>query len=110
MTKSHPVQIINGPDGAPAFVVIPYADYVAQRCAARDLIPHELVTRVVFDGSSPARAWREHLGLTRAEMLARRIGISRADYAKQEKRGKLRKSMRKKVAAALDITIAQLNL
>ncbi|CAN0639284.1 helix-turn-helix domain-containing protein [Burkholderia cepacia] len=108
MSKSLPVQIINGPDGAPAFVVIPYADYLAQRCAARDLIPHELVTRVVFDGSSPARAWREHLGLTRAE-VARRIGISRSDYVKQEKRGKLRKSMRKKVAAALDITIAQLD-
>ncbi|WP_334067690.1 helix-turn-helix transcriptional regulator [Burkholderia cepacia] len=108
MSKSLPVQIINGPDGAPAFVVIPYADYVAQRRAARDLIPHELVTRVVFDGSSPARAWREHLGLTRAE-VARRIGISRSDYAKQEKREKLRKSMRKKVAAALDITIAQLD-
>ncbi len=29
MSKSLPVQIINGPDGAPAFVVIPYADYVA---------------------------------------------------------------------------------
>ncbi|WP_124544888.1 helix-turn-helix domain-containing protein [Burkholderia cepacia] len=108
MSKSLPVQIINGPDGAPAFVVIPYADYVAQRCAARDLIPHELVTRVVFDGSSPARAWREHLGLTRAE-VARRIGIRRSDYAKQEKREKLRKSMRKKVAAVLDITIAQLD-
>ncbi|WP_321917286.1 helix-turn-helix transcriptional regulator [Burkholderia cepacia] len=108
MSKSLPVRIINDPDGAPAFVVIPYADYVAQRCAARDLIPHELVTRVVFDGSSPARAWREHLGLTRAE-VARRIGISRSDYAKQEKREKLRKSMRKKIAAALDITIAQLD-
>ncbi|WP_371142438.1 hypothetical protein [Burkholderia cepacia] len=35
--------------------------------------------------------------------------MSRSDYAKQEKREKLRKSMRKKVAAALDITIAQLD-
>ncbi|RDT01300.1 transcriptional regulator, partial [Burkholderia contaminans] len=28
MSKSLPVQFINGPDGTPAFVVIPYADYV----------------------------------------------------------------------------------
>ncbi|WP_423378010.1 helix-turn-helix domain-containing protein [Burkholderia sp. LMG 32019] len=108
MSKSLPVQFINGPDGTPAFVVIPYADYVAQQSGTRDPIPHALVTRAVFDGSSPARAWREYLGLTRAE-VARRIGISRSDYAKQEKREKLRKSMRKKVAAALDITLAQLD-
>ncbi|KFG98760.1 DNA-binding protein [Burkholderia paludis] len=108
MSKSLPIQFINGPDGAPAFVVIPYADYMAQQSAARDPVPHELVTRAVFDGSSPARAWREYLGLTRTE-VARRIGISRADYAKHEKRGKLRKSMRKKIAAALDITPAQLD-
>ncbi|UXU88002.1 helix-turn-helix domain-containing protein [Burkholderia sp. S-53] len=108
MSKSLSVQIINGPDGAPAFVVIPYADYVAQQSRARDLIPHEVVTRAVFDGSSPARAWREYLGLTRAE-IAQRIGISRSDYAKREKRQKLRKPMRRKVAAALDITPAQLD-
>jgi len=28
------IQIINGPDGAPAFVVIPYAEYVKQRGVA----------------------------------------------------------------------------
>ncbi|HGL6720172.1 helix-turn-helix transcriptional regulator [Burkholderia contaminans] len=108
MSKSLSVQIINGPDGAPAFVVIPYAEYIAQRDQERDLIPHEVVTRAVFDGSSPARAWREYLGLTRAE-VAQRIGIGRADYAKREKRAKLRKPMRRKIAAALGITLAQLD-
>ncbi|WP_404824636.1 helix-turn-helix domain-containing protein [Burkholderia cepacia] len=78
-----------------------------QRDEERGSVPHAVVSATV-DGSSPARAWREHLGLTRAE-VARRIGISRSDYAKQEKREKLCKSMRKKVAAALDITIAQLD-
>ena len=108
MSKSLPVQIINGPDGAPAFVVIPYADYLAQRCAARDLIPHELVTRVVFDGSSPARAWREHLKLTQAE-VAERLGISQSAYAQQENSERLRKSSREKIAAVLGITAAQLD-
>ncbi|MCQ4437804.1 helix-turn-helix domain-containing protein, partial [Clostridioides difficile] len=84
-------------------VVIPYADYVAQQPVAPDPVPHEVVTRAVFDGSSTARAWREYLGLTRAE-VAQRIGISRSDYAKREKREKLRKSVRRKIAAALGIT------
>jgi DNA-binding XRE family transcriptional regulator len=108
MSKSLPVQFINGPDGTPAFVVIPYADYVAQQPVTPDPVPHEVVTRAVFDGSSPARAWREYLGLTRAE-VAQRIGISRSDYARSEKREKLRKSVRRKIAAALGITLAQLD-
>ncbi|KWF21614.1 helix-turn-helix domain-containing protein [Burkholderia pseudomultivorans] len=107
MSTPTPIQYINGPDGEPAFVVIPYADYIAQRDNARKVIPHEVVTRSVFDGSTPVRAWREYLGLTRAE-VAQRLGISRAVYAKREKRHKLRKSMRKKIAAALDIAPGQL--
>lgn len=33
------VQLIYGPDGAPAFVVIPYAEYIAGRMQDRSLIP-----------------------------------------------------------------------
>ncbi len=108
MSKSLPVQFINGPDGTPAFVVIPYADYVSQQQVTPAPVPHEVVTRAVFDGSSPARAWREYLGLTRAE-VAQRLGISRSDYAKREKRETLRKPLRRKIAAALGITLAQLD-
>ncbi|MFC5429160.1 helix-turn-helix domain-containing protein [Paraburkholderia denitrificans] len=101
------VQIIKGPDGAPAFVVIPYAEYMELRQEERDLIPHEVVSATV-DGATPLRAWREYLGLTQAE-VAMRLGISQSAYAQQEVSEKLRKSSREKIAAALGITNAQLD-
>ena len=101
------IQIINGPDGQPAFVVIPYADYVATRNAEKGLIPHDVVSRTV-DGATPARAWREHLGLTQAE-VAGRLGISQSAYAQQESSDRLRKATREKISAALGIEAAQLD-
>lgn len=77
------VQIINDADGNPAFVVIPYAQYVAQKIEP-DLIPHEVVGRIV-DGATPIRAWREHLNLTQDE-VAKRMGISQPAFAQQESR------------------------
>ncbi len=101
------VQVINGPDGTPAFVVIPYADYLAQQREVRDLIPNDVVSRTV-DGATPLRAWREHLGLTQAE-VARRLGISQSAYAQQESSDKLRASSREKIAAVLGIGATQLD-
>lgn len=102
------VQIINGPDGKPAFVVIPYTQYITQYNADRDLIPHEVVSRIV-DGASPIRAWREQLGLTQEE-VAKRLGISQPAYAQQEIVAKPRKVTREKIAAAFGITADQLEL
>ncbi|NUY33352.1 helix-turn-helix domain-containing protein [Paraburkholderia atlantica] len=101
------VQIINGPDGKPAFVVIPYADYMTERNADRNLIPNDVVSRTV-DGASPVRAWREHLGFTQADIAAR-LGISQSAYAQQENSDRLRKSSREKIAAALGISAKQLD-
>ncbi|VWB32756.1 DNA-binding protein [Burkholderia diffusa] len=101
------IRIINGSDGAPAFVVIPYADYMAQHEEERDLTPHEVISATV-DGATPLRAWREHLKLTQADIAAR-PGISQSAYAQQERSEKLRKSTREKIAAALGITAAQLD-
>ena len=101
------IRIINGSDGAPAFVVIPYADYMAQHEEERDLIPHEVISATI-DGATPLRAWREHLKLTQADIAAR-LGISQSAYAQQERSEKLRKSTREKIAAALGITVAQLD-
>ncbi|WP_429261594.1 helix-turn-helix domain-containing protein [Paraburkholderia atlantica] len=101
------VQIINGPDGKPAFVVIPYADYMTERNADRNLISNDVVSRTV-DGASPVRAWREHLGFTQADIAAR-LGISQSAYAQQENSDRLRKSSREKIAAALGISAKQLD-
>ena len=49
------IQIINGPGGEPAFVVIPYTDYVASRNTEKSMIPHDVISRSV-DGATPVRA------------------------------------------------------
>jgi len=102
------IQIIKDPDGKPSFVVIPYADYMAQRDRDNELVPHSVVSRVLVDDVPPARAWREYLGLTQAEVAAR-LCISQSAYAQQEGSLKLRKSSREKIAAALGVTDAQLD-
>ncbi|AUT47606.1 helix-turn-helix domain-containing protein [Achromobacter sp. AONIH1] len=101
------IQIINGPGGEPAFVVIPYTDYVASRNTEKSMIPHDVISRSV-DGATPVRAWREHLGLTQAD-VAERLGISQSAYAQQESSSRLRKASREKIAGALGIEAAQLD-
>jgi DNA-binding XRE family transcriptional regulator len=88
-------------------VVVPYADYLAERNAERGLIPHDVVSRTV-DGATPLRAWREHLGLTQAD-VAKRLGISQSAYGQQEGSERLRKSTREKIAAAFGIAPEQLD-
>lgn len=102
------VQIINGPDGMPAFVVIPYVDYVKDH-PVEDLVPNEVVGYMVKEDLSPIAAWRKHLGLSQAEVAAR-IGISQPAYAQQEQAAKPRKATRVKIAAALGIADALLDL
>ncbi|WP_347904979.1 helix-turn-helix transcriptional regulator [Pseudomonas purpurea] len=101
------VQIINGPDGKPAFVVIPYEQYLAEH-GDRDLIPHAVVSRMV-DGATPIRAWREHLNLTQEE-VAKRMGISQPAFAQQEAVNKPRRATREKIALAFGIRSDQLEL
>lgn len=104
------VQTINGPDGKPAYVVIPYAEYLKATGGAIDnTIPNEVMGSVVNDDLSPARAWREYLGLTQVE-LADRLGITQSAYAQQENSAKRpRKGSREKLAAALGLLPEQLD-
>lgn len=101
------IQMINGPDGKPPFVVMPYVDFIRTYGQRRDLIPHEVVSATV-QGATPARAWREYLKLTQAEVAAR-LEISQPSYAKQEGSEKLRPAAVGEIARALGITTEQLD-
>lgn len=70
---------------------------------ADETIPHEVLARTIKEGMTPARAWREHLQLTQADM-AERLGISQSAYAQQEAAEKPRKATREKIAKALGIS------
>ncbi|MES2116622.1 MAG: helix-turn-helix transcriptional regulator, partial [Pseudomonadota bacterium] len=94
------IQILNGPDGRPAFVVIPYDDYIRDHKENSDYTPHEVVGLMVKNDWTPVRAWREHFGLTQQQM-AERMGITQPAYAQQEVGKKPRKASREKIAAAL---------
>ena len=109
------VQTIFDDKGRAAFAVLPFAEYqtLLERAQAatlreRGLIPNEVVN-LMFDGDgmSITRAWREHLGLTQAE-LAKRAGISQAGLAQMESARNLRKATRVKLAAALGLEVEQL--
>jgi transcriptional regulator with XRE-family HTH domain len=70
-------------------------------------IPSE-VTALTAKGKSLARAWREHLNLTK-EQVATRMGTSVAALEQIEARSaKPRKATLSKVAAALGINVDQL--
>ena len=100
-------------DGKPAFVVIPYAEYIrffpaTKRIPASDAVPHEIVSLMVDNDWSIIRAWREYLELTQL-VVAERAGISQAALSQMESSGKrLRKATREKLAVALGITAGQL--
>jgi len=74
-----------------------------------EYIPNEVVGILVNEQCSPATAWRKYLCLSQADVAAR-IGISQAAYAQQEKAAKLRKPTREKIAKALGISPALLDL
>lgn len=101
-------QIIHDASGKPAFVVIPYDDYIAQQAGKQQsLIPHDVISRSI-DGATPVRAWREYLQLTQSE-VAERLGITQPAYAQQENSQRLRKATRQKIAVALGILADQLD-
>lgn len=107
------VPMVRHTDGRAVFVVLPIAEYktlLAQARAARiqaeAVIPREVVCLMV-EGTSAARAWREHLGLTQAE-VARRMDISSAALAQMEVAARPRKATRGKQATAMGLDVEQL--
>jgi DNA-binding XRE family transcriptional regulator len=100
-------QTILGSDGKPAFVVLPYADFVKLPGAVPPgMIPNSVVGAAV-DGQSMLQAWREYLMLTQVEM-AERMGITQAGYAQIEAAKRPHKATLQKAAEALGISLEQL--
>ena len=101
-------QVIVGKDGKPAFVVVPYDQFRRMKGGfSHGTVPNEVVNVVFEKGVSPMAAWREHIGLTQAE-VAGRIGITQAAYAQMERVKQPRKATLEKVAAALGLEVDQL--
>ena len=73
-------------------------------------IPQAVVEAHVLRAVPVIRAWREHLGITQGA-LAERMGVSQAAVAKLEKPGaKSRRTTLERVATALGISVAQLDV
>jgi predicted transcriptional regulator len=107
------VQVIVGSDGKPEFAVIPFAEYEglvsdarSTKARKKELIPHEVVGLMV-SGMSAARAWREHFGLSQAE-VAKRLKISQAALSQIESAKAPRAATLKKLARALSVSVDQL--
>lgn len=101
-------QVIVDKDGKPVFVVVPYDQFRRMRGGfTQGTVPNEVVNLAFDRGASPMAAWREHLGLTQAE-VAGRIGITQAAYAQMERVKQPRKATLEKVAGALGLEVDQL--
>ncbi|HEY9274684.1 MULTISPECIES: helix-turn-helix transcriptional regulator [Achromobacter] len=109
-------------DGKPAFVVLPYSEYLAltgapaaiarrpPRIPADGTIPHEVVTLMTSNGWSIVRSWREYLGITQVDMAAR-LGIRQPSYAAMESAdANPRRSTRERIAAALGVHFDQIDV
>lgn len=101
--------------GVPVAVVVPYDEYFAAfssqkaHIAQEPTTPHEVAARVLKEDISPVRAWREHLGLTQAEVAAK-MGMSQSAFAQMEAPdGTPRRATLKKIAAAMGLVPEQLS-
>lgn len=110
-THTDQVQILRDAGGHPAYAVIPFAEYQALKLGkpkSESTIPNHVVNLALDKEISAARAWREYLELTQAQ-VAKRLGINQSAYAQLEAKTKSRKSTREKIAAALGIEAEQLD-
>ena len=108
MRKSINFQTILEADGRPAFVVVPYDEFVTNFEQSNDLVPNAVVKLAFDDEMTPTKAWRTHLGLTQVD-VAQRMGITQGAYAQLEASTKLRKASREKIALAFGISAGQLD-
>jgi len=73
--------------GKPAFVVIPYKEFVQLKkhygIIENGLIPQEIVVKNAIDGVSLVKAWRQYLNWTQ-ERLAEKSGMKQSALARIE--------------------------
>jgi predicted RNase H-like HicB family nuclease len=81
-----------------------YVNACLQLGAKSNSIPNEIVGAVLTKGHSVVRAWREHLGMTQAQ-LAKKMQLTQAAVAQFEIPGaKLRKASRDNIAKAMGVS------
>lgn len=104
------IQLLNGTDGSPAFVVLPIAEFnrLAKGRAEIDEAgevwtsipveagelddnptaaqPHEIIEIIIEKNTSPAAAWRIYRKLTQSQ-AAKQAGITQAALSQIEKQG-----------------------
>jgi DNA-binding XRE family transcriptional regulator len=101
-------QVVVGRDSKPAFVVVLHEQFRRMKGGfTHGTVPSEVVNLSFERGVSAMAAWREHFGLTQAE-VAGRIGITQAAYAQMERVKQPRKATLEKVATALGLEVEQL--
>lgn len=103
-------------DGKPVFAVVPWDRFQEmaeawQAVQAREQgIPQEVVERHVLDGVPLVVAWREHLGMTQAE-VARRAGMKQSAVARIERGdSRPRHATLRRLASAMGLHPGQLLL
>ena len=99
--------------GKPAFVVIPYDEFLRlmpQEKKALDscTIPHAVIKASIKKNISKIRAWREYLGLSQKE-IASKLDISQAALSQMEVvNAKLRKVTLLKIASSMNLSYEQI--
>jgi DNA-binding XRE family transcriptional regulator len=97
--------------GQPAFVVMPYSEYVKIRRPFipkdGESVPNDVVWKTINENISLIRAWREYLGLTQKE-VAKKMGITQAALSQMESgEKKLRRASIVKLADAMGLGVEQ---
>ena len=99
-------------NGAPAFVVMPYDEFMQMRHAQelKNTIPQAVVEAHILKGTPIIKAWREYLGLTQQD-VAQKSGMLQPAYARIESpEANPRPDTLLRIALAMGLSIEQLDV
>ncbi len=102
------IHILKDAKGEPAFVVIPYADYLNLTRKGASNALNSGVGKVMNTDIKSIRDWRLHFGFTQLDM-AHRLGISRNAFTHYEVSAPIKRSTREKIAGALGLAPGQID-